>query len=1373
MQVALLLLFLVITTILIFVFLKEQDGFANFNPKHDEFVEYQHKTAGKIGSSILFGGHERNLGPNGGNKLLQSYDTPTRYPVHGDKHGLWKMLEKCETLKTMDCDAFDDPEFSKYCGVCFDIGKNSDKEKTAGGLLIFEDDKKAAKKQGKPGLLPDYKATIGFCPAGKLVATKKECLKLQRELLCAKNASFELPGCAQCFTTGGFAIVDPVQSPGVITGSGKIIIFGTGKLNVEEQGFEPQKDIQLNPNSGFTMTVKGKEGTRIKFTLEPLKGQDTCYMSGVINGVISGGTGQFNYDLMKITMVDEKSGRKPRSLGKEMKEKVIVTKMAPAFGQTSLTNVVIVPFSFTDPSTYESTTCNNGPFMTLEDSADFANTNPCYKKGSGPGKYSLECLQDTWDANGCESGGKGYPKDAASASALMSGPGGNFLKLNEIADFIYNKSLVTSTGVDENGQKQSIKEWSAASVFCTGREITSPCDTPEKDKGPLSPDCIVWLWNNQGSKKGPDGKVDRIGATYYPTEAVSLFGSGGVTRGCQTNGTLAPLGADGKNNKDVIAYWQKQGGVNNVKKVMADLHRAANAQLAADDELAPYFRQCYGDIKLAARPENPNKCSSNLLPVSYKPTRGKVIGNFTMTQDYKLEFDITIHGTTDTWGSVLYISQKNFNANNGFGDRTPGIWVTPNSYGGVGQLHVRFGDPSDPNKGFDHLAGCTVGKKSRFTMEAKGKDITVTIDSKTYRMTQPRYRYSGSVIAYSGDPSWHAANCTLDNVCLTLNGNSTPPEPLPDWIQTMQKPNNWKHKPGGLISITIDEDGVVYGVGSGNIVYRCTDITSEPWVPFTTGRLVQVATGANQAPGRQIIGVGTDSNLYRSDGNAPSPWWGLNGPIISDRLWSAGGKDGWTFSLKTGGGNNIFFGDGGMGGTPWNIPGGLITISYAPNELWGIGPDGHVYRYNGTADQIYRQHAKGEKLGTDWAPIPRPSEAPGSGGWAKHVAISQNGKRIVAAGLQPHGKLGNPTNALYAWHDKKWIPVCGARGQIAICDSMIVWVDEQEGRQTTPYGAYSVYYMELGNRPKPVDNRLVNKVDIRNADTQSFNINTSVPLQGGKRVDTNFPNMPDFDSCIKAARAKYPSGNIGVTYLDGNSWMKRDPGTCWAVPMEPFSEGSSAWAWGWKSAFITNGEMPGIPGVTKIQIAGGGNGQHLQLSQVVVYDSRGNNVSIGQVAGGSPVFQANTVPSKATDGVHAPRNWPDMSCSTYQPPGKIVHWEIGLRQPTTVSAIIIYNRNDCCQDRLNHYNMHMFNSNLDLIYWKPNIGSGLVNILRTNSATNQAAQTKGHTNWYCYSNRYGDLYNAFDRPMGPGNNQDALANHYNIHGRREGRNPQC
>jgi hypothetical protein len=224
--------------------------------------------------------------------------------------------------------------------------------------------------------------------------------------------------------------------------------------------------------------------------------------------------------------------------------------------------------------------------------------------------------------------------------------------------------------------------------------------------------------------------------------------------------------------------------------------------------------------------------------------------------------------------------------------------------------------------------------------------------------------------------------------------------------------------------------------------------------------------------------------------------------------------------------------------------------------------------------------------------------------------------------------------------------------------------------------------------------------------------------------------------------------------------------------MEPFSQGSNAWAWGWKSAFITNGEMPGTPGVTKIQIAGGWNNTNLNFSQLVAYDSRGNNVSIGRPTQGSGQWEPTSNSGKAVDGHHAPRAHPNEYHDS-QSPKNVSHWEVKLDRPTTISAIIVYNRADCCQDRLSRFNMHMFNSANEIIYWKPYIGPDAVTILKTDSSTNRVKETRNNVNWYCYSNRYRDLYNAFDAPNGPSNNAHALANHYNIHGRKEGRNPQC
>jgi hypothetical protein len=269
--------------------------------------------------------------------------------------------------------------------------------------------------------------------------------------------------------------------------------------------------------------------------------------------------------------------------------------MAPGFGKDNAVIVVIIPFSFIEQTMEESTRCKDAPFITKQASAEFLQSDPCYKKGSGPGKYNLECLQGAWMSNGCTESGKGYPKDDAAARKLMTSEDGSFLTINDISDTVYNSALISSTGVDKKGVKWPMKEQSEASVFCTGNEITSPCDTANKGSGPLTPDCIIYLWNNQGSKKLWTGKPDPIGPTYYASESVSEFSDGPTARGCQVTGLLSPVDEKGNRKKDVIKYWQKEGGVNAVKKKMADLHRAANAQMAADDQLAPYFKQCYGN----------------------------------------------------------------------------------------------------------------------------------------------------------------------------------------------------------------------------------------------------------------------------------------------------------------------------------------------------------------------------------------------------------------------------------------------------------------------------------------------------------------------------------------------------------------------------------------------------------------------------------------------------------------------------------------------------------------------------------------------------------------------------------------------------------
>lgn len=1095
MRDALLLLFSIIILVTLFVFLeyaKSSEGFSDLKKKHSNYVTRQLKQYNSLGISLLAAKKEGALGTSADNLLNTFGQQPAiSYPLNEGKGGLWAKIDKCELVKKADCSAFDDPEFSKHCGLCLDIGENSEKEKTTGGLLLLGDDKKFAREKTQSNFLPDYKPTIGICPAKKMVSTKSECLKLQRQLLCEKNASYDIPGCSSCYSSTEYSIIDEKTSPGVITGSGQISVVGIGMLKVEEQGFSSKDGIVLDPSKPYVINLRVKEAGRVKFSLSPPRNSDpenptTPYISGVLSGETS--TGTFTHDIRQIVLVDEITGRKPRSSGKDTINDTSVTRMLPSFGKTTAVIVVILPFSFVEQTMEEGSKCKDAPFITKQASAEFLQSDPCYKKGSGPGKYNLECLQGTWTSNGCTESGKGYPKDDAAARKLMTSSSGSFLTINDISDYIYNQALISSTGIDKKGVKRQTKEQSEASVFCTGNEITSPCDTANKGSGPLSPDCIIYLWNNQGSKKLWTGKSDPIGPTYYNSESVSEFSDGSIVRGCQATGTLSPIDEKGNRKKDIIQFWQKQGGVDAVKKKMADLHRAANAQMVADDQLAPYFKQCYGDIPFAARPPTiptvavqrvvvksapvplvskptilnpPPTCPTKLLPSSYKVTANTVIvPTLAMTQDYKLEFDITptSMGQAGSWRNIIHFTSDNSDAAS-FGSRTPGIWFVP----GTMDLHVRLGDSKDLNWGFWGVPGCAVGKKSNVVLQCKGTSVTLTIDTKSHSLTQPTFRYNGNVKVYGSDPWYPPADATITNMCLTLSGNS-----------------------------------------------------------------------------------------------------------------------------------------------------------YSP----------------------------------------------------------------------------------------------------------------------------------------PVDSR-------QNMIYNNTNING-----GGASVNRNLGNFPNMNACIAAGRRAYPDGNYAVTFA---------PGQCWAIgPTNPYDRHFNP-ARGWTSAYFraANEKLPGIEGVVRVQLAGGW-GTCLNFSQLVVLNEKGENISRGRRTEGSGQWEPASNSARAVDGEEWPRGHPNEYHSSGAACGANVnHWQVTLDRPSTVSAVIIYNRADCCQDRLSKQNMHMFNSAGDLIYWKPTMGTALINVLPTNGSTNRAKETKGTPNMYCYSNRYPDLYNAFDKPFGPSSNHAGLLSHFNVHGRREGRNPNC
>ena len=666
---------LLLIVILVLCFTKIfQEGFKTDQQIHNEYNSAYQKKYSNVGAALSAANNQAALGSDtsqllgsiqdtmdSSNRIIQKRDNP--YPVEGGVSGMSLVIKQCEATKTADCNLFDTADFSSNCGLCLDIGTNSEGTPQTGGLVLTTKDKKYAKDQQKGNFLPPYVPTVGSCPEGKFVATKAECLRLQKELTCQKGGTLNTPaGCSQCYNDGVYHIVDSSSQDGLITGSGILMVIGSGTLTWSESGSAANSNLSLELTSmPQSIVLSGPEYTQIQLTVIPhpvpklYQSSKTYRVNDLIRYSVNnvenvyqmqegaGGPGYppdrvgdqlwssrgtwatYPYktatpvfiagflqspdgdgfqpmDLYRLILTDSMTGRKPRTMDQITVGDVDVTRMGAGYGKTSMNLTAFSPFSFVDTLSQEASLCPSSPFVTQAQSSALLNSDPCYAKGHNtPGTYSLECLQQTFQNNGCGlSAGtlekSGFPTTNAKAAALMVDAYGTSLKVNEIADKIYSAAVATATGVDSTGKRMTIADWSAASMFCTGVAINSPCDAVDED-GKLTDDCIVYLWDNQGENKIPK-------ATYSLTSlARSLFSAGPTNRFCTRSGTYAPKNSNNQINPTNLAYWKNQGdgSVAAVKTAMSELHLAANTSLTNEDVKAPSIQQCYG-ITPNARP---------------------------------------------------------------------------------------------------------------------------------------------------------------------------------------------------------------------------------------------------------------------------------------------------------------------------------------------------------------------------------------------------------------------------------------------------------------------------------------------------------------------------------------------------------------------------------------------------------------------------------------------------------------------------------------------------------------------------------------------------------------------------------------------------
>ena len=265
--------------------------------------------------------------------------------------------------------------------------------------------------------------------------------------------------------------------------------------------------------------------------------------------------------------------------------------LRPGRGKPQMNLVLINPFTFIDASEQEAIDCGATPYIKNESSATFLESSPCFKKGQKPGSYSMDCLQQTFIGAGCATTGQAYPRDNSTAMKIMSDPNtGAMLKIGQIAGNVYTASTTAYTGINEDETKMKIPEWDKVSRYCTGRPITSPCDFDDKINGPLSKDCLIYLWNNQGAIDDLPGNV---GPTYSsPDKVSSLYNKD--NRYCTSGGSLAPVDSTGNVNQAAIDAANQYKGVDAVKYYYNSIHMAANDNTKMDGDRKQAINMCYG-----------------------------------------------------------------------------------------------------------------------------------------------------------------------------------------------------------------------------------------------------------------------------------------------------------------------------------------------------------------------------------------------------------------------------------------------------------------------------------------------------------------------------------------------------------------------------------------------------------------------------------------------------------------------------------------------------------------------------------------------------------------------------------------------------------
>jgi len=474
----------------------------------------------------------------------------------------------CETTKTANCDAFDKDDFNANCGINLDLkGYDSQGKISVGGLFI-----KPAEKANVPanGI---YNPTYGR--SSKFAVNKATCEFMKNDIAC-KNKQHPIghKNCSYCFSDGSYHAVEPTTTKLRVdfilftNATGLNMWIGQTSYTLIPFG---QEKASSNVIQGASVSVNGVQYKQVTLSQVLVKEGDVIYLSswsttppfgvaGYFQAVTQ--TEVFSKDLNAIMDGQLNPFSRPKyfltpNIGGQVQDKYMLFTPFDEWPSVIFLKG-IMPFTFMNPTSQDAYNCQNGPFITTKNSMSYMTTNaPCYDPATGDGTYKLACLQQLFLASGGTRAGKGYPVDEKTSRVLLFADDGKARTLNGIGQYLYQKSTLAATGLQE-GQSVSLATWNEASIFMTNRSITNPCEVQKRGQ-PISKECLSYLYSQSGC--GSKG-------TYNPDK----------------NHPVPPAIAAAKASGDI------QAARNFYRKAL----NTVNTSSLSREQRAPAFRGCFG-----------------------------------------------------------------------------------------------------------------------------------------------------------------------------------------------------------------------------------------------------------------------------------------------------------------------------------------------------------------------------------------------------------------------------------------------------------------------------------------------------------------------------------------------------------------------------------------------------------------------------------------------------------------------------------------------------------------------------------------------------------------------------------------------------------